>query len=310
MVMQLSQLRSFVTLAEVRHFTHAADVVGVTQPSLSKQIQVLEESLGAALVNRERGAVTLTPAGELLLPLARRVLADVDTARREVQQLVGLRRGRLRIGATPSLCTSLVAEVLRRYRAAYPGVDLVVEENGSKDLERDLAGGALDLALIITPGATGDPALRTAPILKEDLVVASARALPPPGPDPMRVADLRDVAMVMFRAGYDLRDATLHLCHEEGFAPRFAVEGGEMDSVLAFVEAGLGVALVPSMVLAARPALRATVLQNPGAQRTIALAHRRATAPTHTARAFRSTLAGYVAEASAAGTLPAGVEAI
>ena len=80
----------------------------MTQPSLSKQIHTLEATLGAPLFDRVRGNVTLTAAGEVLLPLARRILADVDAARRDVQELVGLRRGRVRLGATPSLCTSLV----------------------------------------------------------------------------------------------------------------------------------------------------------------------------------------------------------
>ena len=73
----------------------------MAQPSLSKQIQALETELGAPLFTRARGNITLTPAGEALLPLARRILADVETARREVQELIGLRRGRVRLGATP-----------------------------------------------------------------------------------------------------------------------------------------------------------------------------------------------------------------
>ena len=118
--MQLHQLRYFVAVAENRHFTQAADIVGITQPSLSKQIHTLEVDLGAPLFDRIRGNVTLTAAGEALLPLAQRILADVETARREVQELVGLRRGRVRLGATPSLCTSLAPEVLRRFRDAHP----------------------------------------------------------------------------------------------------------------------------------------------------------------------------------------------
>ena len=136
--MQLHQLKYFVAVAEVRHFTQAADIVGITQPSLSKQVHALETDLGAPLFERVRGNITLTAAGEVLLPLAKRILADVDTATREVQELVGLRRGRVRLGATPSLATSLAPPVLRRFRDAHPGVDLRVEEGGSQDLVRDL----------------------------------------------------------------------------------------------------------------------------------------------------------------------------
>src|SRR5436309_15124549 len=101
MDMQLQQLVYFVSVARNLHFTRAAQEVHVSQPALSKQIHELERELGTALFNRARGNITLTAAGETLLPLARRILADADSARVQVQELVGLARGRLRLGATP-----------------------------------------------------------------------------------------------------------------------------------------------------------------------------------------------------------------
>ncbi|GIG68224.1 LysR family transcriptional regulator [Phytomonospora endophytica] len=295
MKVQIQHLRYFVSAAEHRHFTRAAADLGVAQPTLSKQIHTLEEDLGAPLFHRERGGVALTPAGEILLPIARRILADADTARREVQELVGLRRGRVRLGATPSLAASLVPPVLRRFRAAHPGVELHVEQSGSQDLVRHLTGGELDLALIILPEQGTDPALLAEPILRESLVVVSAGEEEIRGP--LRIADLLDRPLVMFRKGYDLRDATLEACRREGFEPRFVVEGGEMDTVLGFVEAELGVAVVPGMVLAGRPRLRATPLAPPGIGRTVALAHRRESPLSHAAAALRATLLAHVAEA-------------
>ncbi|GHJ46810.1 LysR family transcriptional regulator [Catellatospora sp. TT07R-123] len=307
----MQQLKYFVAVAETRHFTQAAEQAGVTQPSLSKQIHVLETELGAPLFTRSRGNITLTPAGEALLPRARRILADVETARLEVQELIGVRRGRLRLGATPSLCTSLVAPVLRRYQEGYPGVRLLLEEGGSQDLVGKLARGGLDLALIVLPDQGTDPALRAEPILRESLVVASATTLPAPTEAAaLTLPELEHQPLVMFRPGYDLRDTTLEACRRAGFTPSFAIEGGEMDAVLGFVEAGLGVALVPSLVLSGRPRLRSTPLAPPGVQRTIALAHRRDVVPTHAARALREVLLGYLHEESAWSRLPTGVEPI
>lgn len=304
--MQLQQLTYFVAVAEVRHFTRAAETLRVAQPSLSKQIRTLESELGAPLFGRARGNVTLTPAGEALLPLARRILADVETARREVQDLTGLRRGRVRLGGTPSLFAGLLADALARFRGRYPGIELRVEEGGSRDLVRDLARGHLDLALIILPLLSSDPALETTPILREDLVIVSPASAPPKRPY-VRIADLRDRPLVMFRQGYDLREATQAACRQAGFEPRFAVEGGEMDAVLRFVEAGLGQALVPSMVLLGRPGLVGTPLAPPGLQRTIALAHRKDVHPPHAARAFGKTLLGFLTEAAGRGELLPGV---
>ncbi|MFI6325254.1 LysR family transcriptional regulator [Nonomuraea sp. NPDC050556] len=307
--MQLQQLAYFVAVAETRHFTQAAERMRVAQPSLSKQIKALETELGAPLFSRARGNVTLTPAGEALLPLARRMLADADTARQEVAELAGLRRGRVRLGATPSLCAGLLADALARFHRDYPGIELLVEEGGSRDLVRTLARGQLDLSLIILPLQSDDPSLVTEEILRENLVVVSPSHERPRKPY-LRIEDLRGRPMVMFRRGYDLREATLTACRQAGFEPRFAVEGGEMDAVLRFVEAGLGVAVVPSMVLDGRPGLAGTPLAPPGLRRSIALAHRKDVEPTRAAQAFRATLLFFLAEAAHEATLPQGVELI
>ncbi|GHE81614.1 LysR family transcriptional regulator [Streptomyces spiralis] len=292
--MQFQQLQYFVAVAETRHFTRAADLVHVAQPSLSQQIKALERELGADLFLRARGNITLTDAGEALLPLARRILADADTARHEVQELVQLRSGRVRLGATPSLCTGLLPDVLRAFHDRYPGIRLLVEEGGSHDLVRELARGALDLALVVLPLPTPSPALTTVELLREDLVVVSSPEAPAPGGSErrtVRISDLEGERLVMFRHGYDLRELTVAACRAEGFEPEFAVEGGEMDAVLGFVRAGLGVAVVPRMVAArSGQGLRVTPLARPGLYRTIALAHRSDVAPPRAARELQRML--------------------
>ncbi|WP_424188787.1 LysR family transcriptional regulator [Actinokineospora sp. G85] len=304
--MTLQQLVYFLAVAETRHFTRAAERARVAQPSLSKQIHGLESELGAPLFTRTRGNIALTPAGEALLPVAKRILSDVDTARQEVAELVGLRRGRVRLGATPSLCVGVLADALRMFHDRYPGIELVVEEGGSRDLTAALLGGDLNLALVIVPPQGVDPALTSTPVLGEHLVIASSPDLDLPESFPLAV--LRDYPMVMFRRGYDLRETTLQACRAAGFEPRFAVEGGEMDAVLRFVEAGLGVALVPSLVLPGRRGLRATSLRAPGIRRKVALAHRTDVPPTAAARAFRSVLFEHLDAWVVADAVPVGVE--
>ncbi|MFD9691931.1 LysR family transcriptional regulator [Kitasatospora sp. NPDC059088] len=306
--MQLQQLRYFLAVAETRHFTRAAEAEHVAQPSLSQQIRSLERELGAELFHRTRGNIALTDAGDALLPLARRILADTESARLAVQETVQLRRGRVRLGAPPSLCTSLVPDVLRVFRDRYPGVALGVREGGSRDLVRWLAAGELDLALIITPtSGEAAPALAVTELLHEALVLVSAE---PPGGGrrprrTVRVAELDGRPLVMFREGYDVREAALAACRAAGFEPEFAVEGGEMDAVLGFVRAGLGPAVVPGMV-AARSGLAVTPFAGPGLGRTIAVAHGHEVPLTRAAEALRATLLEHLREAARAGELPPG----
>lgn len=293
--MQFQQLAYFLAVAQTRHFTRAAELSRVTQPSLSKQIRSLERELGAPLFSRVRGNITLTPAGERLLPLAQRMLTDLETARREVAELAGVRRGRVRLGATPSLCAGLLADVLADFHTRFPGIELQVEESGSRDLIRNLGRGELDLAFIILPLQSSDPELSTTPILRENLVVASPTSQPSPnGRASIRITELQGRPLVMFRRGYDVREATLRACKAAGFEPELAVEGGEMDAVLRFVEAGLGLAVVPSMVLKNRPNLRGTPLARPRLLRTVALARRKDVELSHSANAFRHYLHEYL----------------
>ncbi|WP_130799675.1 LysR family transcriptional regulator [Streptomyces otsuchiensis] len=288
--MQLHQLRYFAAVADTRHFTRAAEREHVAQPSLSQQIRALERELGTELFHRARGHVALTDAGEALLPLARRILADADTARREVQEVARLRRGRVRLGATPSLCVGLVPRLLRTFHDRYPGVELHITEGGSQDLVRGLGVGELDLALVIDPLPARGPALTSRELLREDLVVVSAPSGPPPvATGRITVPDLRGLPMVMFRHGYGLRELTLGACRSAGFEPRLAVEGGEMDAVLALVGAGLGVAVVPRMA-ADRSGLRITPFTAPGLHRTVSVAHRGDVSPPRAARELQRLL--------------------
>jgi len=307
----LQQLTYFVAVADVRSFTRAAESVGVAQPTLSRQLRALEDELGAPLVDRGgRSGPVLTPAGEALLPLARRMLADAESARLVVAEIVGLRTGRLRVGATPSLCIGVLADVLRVFHEQHPGVRLELVENGSQPLVRSLARGELDIALVIVPPAGIDPALHTTPLLRERLSVASpASSRPLSSHGSLTVRELARRPLVVPREGYDLREATLQACADAGVTPRFAVQGGEMDAVLRLVEAGTGVAVVPDLVFTGRPRLRRTVL-TPPLYRTVAVARRADLAPTHAARAFRDTLLSFLADLSAGGGFTGDVQVL
>ena len=289
--MNLEQLGSFVEVARLGNFTRAADTLHLAQPSLSRQIAALEHDLGTQLFHRAHGGSRLTAAGESLLPLARRMLADADTARRELAELAGLRRGKVRLGATPTLCISLVAEVLNVFHAAHPDVELHLSEAGSRALLDELEAGEIDIALITTSDLAAARRLAPTPLLTEELVVVSAASLPPlTERDAIGLDAVADLPQIVLGSSYDLRSTTDAAFDAAGLSPDVVLEGAQMDAVLRFVELGLGVAVVPAMVLIDRPQLRSVRLENPALSRTISLALPTHTAPSAAVRVMQQTI--------------------
>ncbi|MDR6866219.1 DNA-binding transcriptional LysR family regulator [Microbacterium resistens] len=302
--MNLEQLRGFVEVARTGSFTRAAADLHLAQPSLSRQISTLERELGSGLFHRARGNIALTAAGETLLPYARRMLADADAVRQEMDEIAGLRRGRVRLGAPPSLCASIVTEVLAAFRAAHPGIEIEITERGSRGLIAALGEGALDLALVTSSDdASAAPvSLARMALLTEELVVVSAASHPPLiGRGPLTLADVARLPQIAFPRSYDLRLTTDAAYADAGLVPSIVVEGPEMDAVLRFVERGVGVAVVPAMVSLGRDELRTTSLASPRLTRTVGLAHRADVRPTRAAAAMRETIVATADALAAAG---------
>ncbi|WP_100444428.1 LysR family transcriptional regulator [Glycomyces xiaoerkulensis] len=308
--MRPQQLQAFLAVAETRHFTQAAENLGVTQPSLSKRIGSLESELGAAVLTRSRGRIELTDVGHTLLGHARRITAAHEAARADIDDVLAVRAGRLRLGATPSLCSWLIAPLLVRYRETHPGVTVALTEGGSVQLTERLAAGDLDLAFTIGDVAA-ETGLAVRPLLAEALVVASAADLPPlTDRDHLHLAQVREQPFVLPAHGYDLRHLTIATCEAAGFTPASAVDGGATDAVASLVAAGLGIALLPAMIAADAPGLRAAPIAPPGASRTIALAARADTPLTRAADAFAASLEAHLTDLHAWGRLPEGMRAL
>ncbi len=250
--MEMHQLAYFESVSRHLHFTRAAEELNVAQPSVSQQIRKLENELGAPLFHRMKRHVALTEAGKTFLPHARAVLQRLEEARQEVQELSGLRKGTLAVGAPPSVGTHLLPKALAAFSKQHPGIALSFREAGSRTLVSLLEEGELDLAVVIQP--IRRPALEAKLLVEEELLLAVPRHhhLANASDEAVRVtlSQLRQEPFVLLREGaYDLRDQTLAACRRAGFEPRVALDGGEMDSMLRFVAAGIGLAILPEMVL-------------------------------------------------------------
>jgi LysR family transcriptional regulator, transcription activator of glutamate synthase operon len=285
--MELRQLRYLVALADERHFTRAAARVLVAQPALSQQIGKLEQELGVPLVDRTTRRVHLTEAGELLVAHARRVLAELDDACAELEQLTGLVSGRVTIGLTQTPGPLDLVRLLADFHARFPRVELAVREDLSTTLADGLRANALDLAFLSIVEDADRRGLELQQLAQEPLVVVLPDGHRLAGRARLRIGDLRDEGFVAFGEGATIRAAVRRIAHEASFEPRIAFETREVARVRALVAAGLGVAILPrSDAEAPGPPVRIAALRAPSLTHRISLSWRHGKRHAPAARAL------------------------
>src|SRR5262245_15553729 len=243
-------LRSFVTLAEERHFGRAAERLHVSQPALSKRLGRLEQVIGGRLLARGYRDVRLTEPGRVLLERARSLLRETDRAIELGRGAVRGEAGLLRIGFGVATITQLLPEVLLRFRRAHPRVQIEMRDMSSAAQAQALRRGEIDLGFVRQP--VTDPEIDAVPILRERL----AAAVRPPSAWRAR-AGLRSLALEPFvvcsrSVSASYYDHVVAVCRAVGFAPRIVTETNDLFSQLQLVRAGVGVALVPSAAAAMR----------------------------------------------------------
>jgi DNA-binding transcriptional LysR family regulator len=268
--MDLRQLRAFVTVADERQFTRAADRLLIAQPAVSTQIRRLERELGEPLFHRDRRETTLTAAGEALLPHARAALAAAERGRETVASLRGVLHGRLHVGVAGPVDDRL-GRALGEFRRAHPAVEIRLSSHQNADLIDALARGEVD-AGIIGLGAQPLPATLTTLLLyAEPLVLATASDAPLASRTGATIEALRDQPLVALPRGSGLRTLLEQACSAAGFTPHIAAEAAELTSLMRLVAAGLGLALAPRSSAAGHPVATLS-LTRPRLERRTALA--------------------------------------
>jgi DNA-binding transcriptional LysR family regulator len=275
------ELRSFVVLAEQKHFGRAAKLLGISQPALSKRQRRLEDKVGGPLLLREYRDVRLTAAGQAFVDHARRLLLQADRALAAAQAAAQGTAGLLRIGYGVSSIAHLLPEVLLRFARSHPGVQIDMRDMSSPAQRLALLQDEIDLGFIraapgLTPAAVDD-SIDAVPILRERLVAAVGAGSA--WRQSLGLASLRDQPFVSQARGVSssYHNHVLALCHLAGFTPRVVAESNELYSLLQLVRAGVGVALVPATCAAMRvPRVAFKPLRQPEAAWTINLSRRRA----------------------------------
>ncbi|KUJ70500.1 LysR family transcriptional regulator [Streptomyces albus subsp. albus] len=244
--MDLQQMRYVLAVAETASFTRAAERCHVVQSALSHQVARLEKELGARLFERTSRRVRLTTAGEAFLPAARQALEAAERARAEVAAATGEIRGRLAVGAIPTVAAVDLPVVLREYRARYPQVRISLRTGASERLVEQVREGALDAAFLgVQPG------FRTQGVREQELAHGKHVAVVAPG-HPLAEADEVDLRRLAEEVFVDFSDGSAARAQsEEAFAAAglrrevaFEVNGVEL--IARMVRHGLGIALLPA----------------------------------------------------------------
>jgi LysR family hydrogen peroxide-inducible transcriptional activator len=278
--MNLRAFQYLVTLADVRHFSKAAELCYVSQPTLSTQIRKLEEELDVQLVERSPRKVMLTEVGAEVVERARAMLAEADTIKAIARRSKDPHSGTLRIGIFPTLAPYFLPHVVPEIRRRFPRLTLRLFEEKTEDVITMLRQGRLDAGLLALP--IHDDQLTSRTLFEEPFVLAMPEAHALRGKQAIELDDLEQQELLLLEDGHCLRDQALEVCQLAGAHEKLDFHATSMETLRQMVAAGTGITLMP--VMAVKPPIAHTdnlvtrPFRQPGPKRTIALVWRKSSA--------------------------------
>ena len=287
MAINVHQLKIFHTVARSGSFSRAAAELLISQPSVSIQVGDLERQFGTDLFEQVGKHVRLTEAGRVLDDYAARILALIDETRVAMDEVKGLRRGRLLLGATPTPGTYLLPALLGRFKEQYPSIEISLRLADTRRIQEMLLQRQLDLGLV--GGSVSFPDLEAAVLLNDELVLVVAPSHPFATLPSVRVADLAGEPFILRERGSGNREAADEALHRAGVhvTPVFEVEGAEM--VKQAVAANLGLSILSRCAVELEVAagrLRIVPIEGLRIERAISLLSRRDPRLPRVAQAF------------------------
>ncbi len=244
--MELRQLQSLVSLAQLGSIAKVAENLHLSSAAVHKQLKVLEGELGVCLYTKNGRSLRLTQAAAVLLPYAKEVLAQHDTAVNAIKEWSGLKRGVLRIGAGPTLSSYVLPNLLILYRRTYPEIELLVQTGNSRTLIENLRNGSLDLALLVSPLLEEDASLTIEHSWKfEFLLVSNIRDIP----TRCSIAGLNRFPFILFQKGSRMENAIDRYFTEIGFRPKIIMTFDSAEAIKALVRMGLGISMLPLWII-------------------------------------------------------------
>jgi LysR family hydrogen peroxide-inducible transcriptional activator len=245
--MDLTQLRYLVTIAEAGSFTQAARKLKLSQPSLSLAIKKLEDEIGQPLFDRLTRRVVPTEAGERLLETARRVMEELDRTACEVRDLKGEVSGTLRIGAIPTIGPFVLPDILEQFHGKFPAVNLHVVEDVTGRLLPLLEQGELDVALV--SDLPERPGIHTDLVGSEELLAIMPEDCELARQKTVEWQDLEKERFLVLGEEHCLAEQVAWFCRKNRISGRTIMEGTQLATIAALVQRGLGISLVPSLMV-------------------------------------------------------------
>ncbi|MGH8736226.1 MAG: transcriptional regulator CynR [Burkholderiales bacterium] len=290
--MTLRAIRYFVAIAEQRSFTRAAELLFVSQPSLSQQIKLLEKSLRVQLLDRSGRNVRLTDAGEIYLRHARRILMELDAANLAINDVQDLNRGSLRLAMTP-ITDFLIRPLLESFNAHYPGITVSILEMSQNQIEAALIGGNeenIDIGIVFTDTFSSEARsneLEKHLLFVEKLVFAVGKAHHHAGQQvPMSLRSLEQESLALLSSKFALRRHVNVYFHDHHVSPHIALETNSVGVILDIVRHGRLVTVLPNMIVNDQDGLYSISMQPELPHHTITMVCRKGTHKSAACRAF------------------------
>jgi DNA-binding transcriptional LysR family regulator len=248
--MEIRQFEAFIAVAETGSFTAAGERVNLTQSTISQQIKALEEELGEALFLRGKRHTHLTEAGERLMPHARMLLGTLDEIVASFRASGRAPRGRIRVGASAMAAAYLLGPLYEGFIREYPDIQLVVRATATTDeTVRQVTSGDIDVGFIAVP--VTNQAIVVEPVATDEIVLVVGKDHEWAGRQSVAATELDGAQVIAFERGLSHRHTMDELLGKVGVTPRVVAETNDPIMVKNFVEAGLGIALIPRWSVAA-----------------------------------------------------------
>lgn len=243
--MNIRQVRAFLAVAQSMSFTQAAAQLHLSQPALSLSIKGLEESLGGKLLIRTTRHIALTPEGEALLPIAKQLLAQWDTAEEQMKQRFSLQVGKITIASMPSFSASLLPKAIRNYHSCYPNIQVAIDDTLSDKIVKMVRNQHVELGISFEPDSLAE--LSFHPLFEDTFIAIFPKNHPLEKQHSVTWQALLEYKFITLQHPSSVRSMIENTLSEAGIKLKVAFDAHQLNTVGRMVSEGMGVAVVPEI---------------------------------------------------------------